>query len=187
MVSYIPNIANAVLSFRVSHKLELTSYREVLDLIDIVAHHIPARPSSDAILSFNQTTCYRDKCLLICHEQRCQTGSPAARQDFDSSTAGESDHCSRIAFCDNRFSRDHNKTNRACSRCQQGTAFQALPSKHALYSALLSEKTHYSGLQESLEEAAAKPEDKRLFMLLPAIESEREQTQYCFVYSCSVG
>ena len=47
MVSCIPNIANAVLSFRVSHKLELTSYREVLDFIDIVA--IPARPRSDAI------------------------------------------------------------------------------------------------------------------------------------------
>lgn len=45
-------------------------------------------------------------------------------------------------------------------------------------------KTHCSGLQESLEEAAAKREDKRLFMLLPAIESERERTQYCFVYSC---
>ncbi|MBX3348107.1 MAG: TetR/AcrR family transcriptional regulator [Nitrospira sp.] len=44
--------------------------------------------------------------------------------------------------------------------------FKHFPTKHALYSVLLSEKTHYSGLQESLEEAAAKREDKRLFMLL---------------------
>jgi AcrR family transcriptional regulator len=44
--------------------------------------------------------------------------------------------------------------------------FKHFPTKHALYSALLSEKTHYSGLQESLEEAASKREDKRLFMLL---------------------
>lgn len=35
MVSYIPKIANAVLSFRVSHKLGLTSYHEVLDLMEL--------------------------------------------------------------------------------------------------------------------------------------------------------
>lgn len=37
MVSCIPTIATQVLLFRVSHKLGLTSYHEVFDVIDIVA------------------------------------------------------------------------------------------------------------------------------------------------------
>jgi hypothetical protein len=48
-------------------------------------------PSTDAILSLNQTTCYFGEYLLTCHEQHCQTDSPAANQIVGSSTAGEPD------------------------------------------------------------------------------------------------
>ncbi|HMS85061.1 MAG TPA: TetR/AcrR family transcriptional regulator [Nitrospira sp.] len=44
--------------------------------------------------------------------------------------------------------------------------FKHFPTKHALYTAILSEKVHYSELQEAVEEAAANREDRRLFLLL---------------------
>ena len=44
--------------------------------------------------------------------------------------------------------------------------FKHFPTKHALYTAILAEKAHYSGLREAVEEAIKKRDDERVFMLL---------------------
>lgn len=69
-------------------------------------------------------------------------------------------------FATNGFRGTTTKQIALAAGVSEALLFKHFPTKHALYSAILSEKTHYSGLQESLKEAAAKREDRRLFMLL---------------------
>ncbi|WP_413933739.1 TetR/AcrR family transcriptional regulator [Nitrospira sp. BLG_1] len=65
--------------------------------------------------------------------------------------------------------------------------FKHFPTKHALYSVLLSEKTHYSvDYRNRWKRPQRNEKISDSSCCLPTIESEREQTQYCFVYSCPV-
>ncbi|MBX3306833.1 MAG: TetR/AcrR family transcriptional regulator [Nitrospira sp.] len=166
MVSCIPKIANEVLLFRVSHKLGLTSYHEVFDLIDIVA------------ITYQQGQALMQSCLSI--ERRATVVSvyspamnnivrPARQQPVrTSSHQRQASLISAAAslFATKGFRGTTTKQIALAAGVSEALLFKHFPTKHALYSAILSEKTHYSGLQESLEEAAAKREDKRLFMLL---------------------
>ncbi len=69
-------------------------------------------------------------------------------------------------FATNGFRGTTTKQIALAAGVSEALLFKHFPTKHALYTALLSEKADYSGLQKAVEEAAAKREDKRLFMLL---------------------
>ena len=94
---------------------------------------------------------------------------PARRQP--ARTPGHQRQASLISaaaslFATNGFSGTTTKQIALAAGVSEALLFKYFPTKHALYSAILSEKTDYTGLQESVEEAAAKRDDKRLFMLL---------------------
>lgn len=69
-------------------------------------------------------------------------------------------------FATNGFRGTTTKQIALAAGVSEALLFKHFPTKRALYTALLSEKADYSGLQKAVEEAAAKREDKRLFMLL---------------------
>lgn len=69
-------------------------------------------------------------------------------------------------FATNGFRGTTTKQIALAAGVSEALLFKYFPTKQALYSAILSEKADYSGLQEAVEKAAAKREDKQLFMLL---------------------
>ncbi|MDH5194114.1 MAG: TetR/AcrR family transcriptional regulator, partial [Nitrospira sp.] len=69
-------------------------------------------------------------------------------------------------FATNGFRGTTTKQIALAAGVSEALLFKHFPTKRALYTALLSEKADYSELQEAVEKAAAKREDKRLFMLL---------------------
>ena len=83
-------------------------------------------------------------------------------------------------FATNGFRGTTTKQIALAAGVSEALLFKHFPTKRALYSAILSEKTHYTGLQESVEEAAANREDKRLFMLLAGYRIRKEADPILF-------
>ncbi len=69
-------------------------------------------------------------------------------------------------FATNGFTGTTTKQIAKAAGVSEALLFKHFPTKRALYTAILTEKAHYSGLREAVEEAAAKREDKRFFTLL---------------------
>jgi AcrR family transcriptional regulator len=69
-------------------------------------------------------------------------------------------------FAANGFRGTTTKQIALAAGVSEALLFKHFPTKRALYTAILSEKADYSGLQDAVEEAAAKREDRQLFMLL---------------------
>lgn len=69
-------------------------------------------------------------------------------------------------FATNGFTGTTTKQIAKAAGVSEALLFKHFPTKRALYTAILTEKAHYSGLREAVEEAATKREDKRFFTLL---------------------
>ena len=101
----------------------------------------------------------------------------SARQQLGK-TSGHQRQASLIStaaslFATNGFRGTTTKQIALAAGVSEALLFKHFPTKHALYSAILSEKTHYSGLQEAVEEAAAKREDRRFFILLASYRTRK--------------
>jgi AcrR family transcriptional regulator len=96
--------------------------------------------------------------------------SPRRRQRLPR-TSGHQRQASLIStaaslFAENGFRGTTTRQIAQTAGVSEALLFKHFPTKHALYTAILSEKAQYSELQEAVEEAAENREDKRLFMLL---------------------
>lgn len=69
-------------------------------------------------------------------------------------------------FATNGFTGTTTKQIAKAAGVSEALLFKHFPTKRALYTAILAEKAHYSGLREAVEEAAANREDERFFTLL---------------------
>jgi AcrR family transcriptional regulator len=69
-------------------------------------------------------------------------------------------------FSANGFTGTTTKQIAKAAGVSEALLFKHFPTKHALYTAILSEKAQYSGLREAVEEAANKRDDNQLFTLL---------------------
>lgn len=69
-------------------------------------------------------------------------------------------------FATNGFTGTTTKQIAKAAGVSEALLFKHFPTKQALYTAILAEKAHYSGLREAVEEAAANREDERFFTLL---------------------
>jgi AcrR family transcriptional regulator len=69
-------------------------------------------------------------------------------------------------FSANGFTGTTTKQIAKAAGVSEALLFKHFPTKHALYTAILSEKAQYSGLREAIEEAATKRDDNQLFTLL---------------------
>ncbi len=69
-------------------------------------------------------------------------------------------------FAANGFTGTTTKQIAKAAGVSEALLFKHFPTKQALYTAILAEKTQYSELREAVEEATKKRDDKRLFTLL---------------------
>lgn len=75
-------------------------------------------------------------------------------------------HAAASLFATNGFTGTTTKQIAKAAGVSEALLFKYFPTKQALYTAILTEKAHYSELREAVEEAAANREDERFFTLL---------------------